>query len=445
MFSYKPLLSRLCTAFVCSSLLNILSVSARTQLPSTYATMLQNTSTPVTGLGLDGRMVERQNVELIGQYGGYGFAVAVQGSYAYLGTSLRLVILDISNPADPVAVGHTNILPGIVRDVEVEGSYAYVAAGGAGLIIIDISNPSAPKETSFYDMPGTASGIAVVGAYVYVLDDDGLRIIDASSPAMPREIGFCDTLKATRKAVVSGGYAYVTDSCGLSIIDVGTPANPTQVGFYWMPDIGSVAVAGTYAYVSQAVYQKAIHILDISDPTIPRAANIYRVSFTVGDIVMREDHAYVADDDGGLRIFNVTNPASPIEIGFYNLPAYPGVSVTDMAVSGNYVYLTEIPSSDPSPAPVSGGLHMINVVNPATPTETSFYKSPTAFTHRVAIMGHYAYVTDISRGLVIIDVSKPASPTEAGAYLVPQGGGAWQWLGIMPTIVLVAAIYTSLM
>lgn len=66
---------------------------------------------PATGKG--GRQTQSSNVELIGQIGGTTNAVAIQGSYAYVGVGPRLVILNIANPARPIVVGQTVPLPGI--------------------------------------------------------------------------------------------------------------------------------------------------------------------------------------------------------------------------------------------------------------------------------------------------------------------------------------------
>jgi hypothetical protein len=48
-------------------------------------------------------------------------------------------------------------------------------------------------------------------------------------------------------------------------------------------------------------------------------------------------NAYVADASYGLRIINVSNPASPIEVGFYDTPDF----ACCVAVSGNYIYVTD--------------------------------------------------------------------------------------------------------
>jgi len=103
------------------------------------------------------------SLELVGQIGGATNAVAVQGDYAYVGVGPRLVTLNISNPANPVVVGQTGVLPDVVQGVVVTGTYAYVAAGDSGLRIINVSDPAAPANAGSYDTPGFAEGVAVAG------------------------------------------------------------------------------------------------------------------------------------------------------------------------------------------------------------------------------------------------------------------------------------------
>jgi len=49
---------------------------------------------------------DAQNVELVGQIGGFSYSVAVQGNYAYLGVGPKLAVLDIfglwTKPKKPV-------------------------------------------------------------------------------------------------------------------------------------------------------------------------------------------------------------------------------------------------------------------------------------------------------------------------------------------------------
>jgi hypothetical protein len=115
----------------------------------------------------------------------------VAGNYSYVAAGeAGLRIIDTSDPASPAEVGNHD-LPGIALSVAILGSRAYVCAREAGLRIIDISDPANPGEIGFYDTPGSASGVALAGSFAYVADTErGLRIIDVSDPARSREISF---------------------------------------------------------------------------------------------------------------------------------------------------------------------------------------------------------------------------------------------------------------
>jgi hypothetical protein len=110
-------------------------------------------------------------------------------------------VIDISDPAQPAEVGSCST-PGPATGVAVRGSYAYVAAGDAGLRVMDISNPASPIEVGYFDTPGWAQKVALAGApsvpeqqgdsavsgqaYVYLADENGgLWILQSDEDAQP--------------------------------------------------------------------------------------------------------------------------------------------------------------------------------------------------------------------------------------------------------------------
>ena len=52
---------------------------------------------------------------------------------------------------------------------------------------------------------------------------------------------------------------------------------------------------------------------------------------------MAGTYAYVADYGSGLRVIDVSNPAAPVEIGFYDTPG----SASGVAVAGAYAYVAD--------------------------------------------------------------------------------------------------------
>jgi uncharacterized secreted protein with C-terminal beta-propeller domain len=97
-------------------------------------------------------------------------------------------IMNVSNPRAPREVAFHNFFSA-VYSVAISGSYAFVAAGTAGLRILDVGNPAAPVEIGAYDTPGHALDVALVGDFACVADfDGGLRVLDVSDPAAPVEV-----------------------------------------------------------------------------------------------------------------------------------------------------------------------------------------------------------------------------------------------------------------
>jgi hypothetical protein len=84
---------------------------------------------PLTNIPVRNNSPAVANFELIGALGGVITTVLIQGKYAYLGEGLKLVILDISEPANPRPIGSL-LLPQRPLDIEVAGDYAYVAYDG---------------------------------------------------------------------------------------------------------------------------------------------------------------------------------------------------------------------------------------------------------------------------------------------------------------------------
>lgn len=93
------------------------------------------------------------SLSLVNQIGGEVQAVSVQGNIAYVGIGPRLVILDISNPVSPQRIGQSDLLPGRIFRLAINGNYAYATTGYAGVTVINISNAAAPPSSS---LPSTS-------------------------------------------------------------------------------------------------------------------------------------------------------------------------------------------------------------------------------------------------------------------------------------------------
>ncbi len=85
-------------------------------------------------------------------------------------------------------------LGGPGNGVDVSGDYVYVAAGPAGLKVIDVINRAAPRIASTLNLPGPANDVKLTGTRAFIAAGAaGLHVVDVSTPLVPRLLGSVDT------------------------------------------------------------------------------------------------------------------------------------------------------------------------------------------------------------------------------------------------------------
>ena len=136
-----------------------------------------------------------------------------------------LYILDISTPTAPRQVsyfpnpgapgiltipghGGTAPYPSVYQDIAISGKYAYMAAGGPdGMQVLDLSDPSHPREVAH--VPGYGGRqIIVVASRAYLLDGGDDLIVDISVPTHPQPIASWYVENPPNTFVVAGNYVY---------------------------------------------------------------------------------------------------------------------------------------------------------------------------------------------------------------------------------------------
>ncbi|HTE42736.1 MAG TPA: hypothetical protein VK629_18085, partial [Steroidobacteraceae bacterium] len=125
-------------------------------------------------------------------------AVALQFRYLFVTTAAGLEVVDVTNPAMPRKAG--SAIP--IRDayrVYVARTYAYVASGPEGLVIVDIEKPEAMREYQRFNAGGQLRDsrdvvVATTNAslFAYVADGaGGLKVLQLTSPeSQPKFYGF---------------------------------------------------------------------------------------------------------------------------------------------------------------------------------------------------------------------------------------------------------------
>ncbi|MFQ5459520.1 MAG: LVIVD repeat-containing protein, partial [Anaerolineae bacterium] len=216
--------------------------------------------------------------------------VVARGTTAYAAVGERLVVLDVADDG-PRVLGVMPAEADDVMAVAVAGTRGYLAAGTAGLRVVDVADPARPMSLGRW--PGEAHAVALAGATAFVLGD-GLHVLDVSGPT-PREVA---SLEAGGLALAVAGdiLAVAAGAEGVRFYDVATRGRPVLISTF---------------------------------PT-PKGAL---------DVALGDGRALVAAGLGGLRLLDIVDPRRPEEVGFFEMQVSGGCAPGSCTASATRVVL----------------------------------------------------------------------------------------------------------
>ncbi len=333
----------------------------------------------------------------------------------------KLSILKTTGYANNVVLSH-------------DSTKAYISDSYGGLVILDISDPANPTKLGSYKLTHSKSRIinwqvnhvtlskdgtkAYLACEDYTLDQAGMFVIlDISDPANITEISsYCTKEKLNSVTLSSDNTkAYLAyRRSGLVIVDISDPANPTKLGSYCKTTthVKNVTLSkdGTKAYMICKNYleynESGLVILDISDPANPTKLGSYQTGLVDNGIAVSDDgtKAYVAGgegcsslcDENGLVILDISDSANPTKIGMSKTRYNKKASAQDVTLSsdGKKAYVADF----------NNGLCVIDISNPTNPKSIEYIKT-SGYAKNVTLSsdGTVAYVAG-SNGLVVVDI-----------------------------------------
>ena len=255
------------------------------------------------------------------------------------------------------------------NDIFMDSSYAYLATE-TSLKIIDITTPSSPSVVGTYLTPtgGYVSDVTVVGNTAYIVDTDSalastLYVLDITTKNNPTNLGSIVTAGTAATALrVEGDYAYVSDGNGITAYTITNPASIVQGSTATLPsnDGYKMDINSSHAFIATNSGMKIIE-LGGANPTVVDDLSSNDFFFNT-DIAYSSGYAYLAADSEGIRVYNVSNPASPsIETTFLPTDA---IAINSLSVSGNTLYAAYSTNSTEEVA-------IIDITNPTLPTVES--------------------------------------------------------------------------
>ena len=290
---------------------------------------------------------------------GLAVNVRVADGVAYMANywdGLRVV--DVHDPAHPVEVGHlapefpsSSEIYNDVKIVDGPGAkrYALMESDVAGVVVVDVTTPTAPVIAAHF---GTAPGqggatnvhsVFVDGGKAYLANIDlGLEIWDVADPVHAVKLGAwahaagAGTQPFPHDLYVAGARAYVNYwDAGMSIVDVSNPAAPALVADFagygqhtshsnWVTTVG----ARTIAVHGDEQWDSHVHIVDVTEGTPAFATSIgewgTRPEVSAHNIMAFGSRAYLTYYQDGVRVLDLSDPTHPTAIAWFD--TWPGYS-----------------------------------------------------------------------------------------------------------------------
>jgi len=280
--------------------------------------------------------------------------------------------------------------------------------------------------------------LAMVAGGVKVFDNNASGNPVLYSTISKASLGNLDAINLYQDSiwlyVCLGNIWDTTQMAGLAIVDVSNPAIPNVLDVYVHPGLkggaGTVSVRGDYAYL--AANQNGLVILDITSKSniLFKSSLLLNNNFphtTVGltsmynarGIDIKDNVAYVCYDRGGLRMIDIADVNVPAQINQYCLPALvdKATAYNNIVIHNNLAYVTIDYC----------GVEILDVTNPLSITPIAWWHpgnwtNPTNdYTTWANSVGHAneiafdsicnkIYITAGKSDIVAIDVSVPASP-----------------------------------
>lgn len=290
--------------------------------------------------------------------------IAVQGTYSCKGA----LIYNIADSEHPTLAAHYNPTPSQqFLEAIVIGNRGYFGSGsgGAGVHIVDLTNPSSPV---FLGMVNSANG----GGYntiheMMVFDQNGqrfliensngtetpLRIINITNPAAPvfvRSITppnprWVHAMHIRGNRMFTSGWGSGTSATSrgrVEIFDIsniatqapviigaiddpsGTGGNGNALHSTWSSEDGNYLYSCREIGSSDAASPGDVRVYDIRNPAVPllvkkvSMAQLGIVATTPHNPVVKGNRLYVSWYEAGLIVFDITDPVDPKMIGQYD-------------------------------------------------------------------------------------------------------------------------------
>lgn len=266
---------------------------------------------------------------------GYAHAVAVSAGRAYVAAGQAgLVVVDVADPESPYLAGMVMDSLNEAWGVAVRESVAFVACGVKELMVVDVRRPDSLVVLGVleYPQPGFGYDVAARDSFVYVAADAQFIAVNCADPRYPNLVFQYYYPRSCRSVAIEGGHGYVvSEQLGVASWNLDT-FPPRQIGSLDTPgNARGIAVKDGYLFVADG--RNGLVVVDASDPVHMQLAATLALPGYANAVSRADSLVVVGCGDGGVQIVNVAVPTSPRRVAAISTPYAMG-----SLIAGRYIY-----------------------------------------------------------------------------------------------------------
>jgi len=325
--------------------------------------------------------------------------LAVNGSSVVLGSGSALLMAEPDEDGALEVAGELELPTppvGIVSSGDPAFPDLVLVAGWHGLHVVDVSEPDQPEEVGTLAVDWQVLDLAVQGTTVLLLGDEGLAVVDVSEPEAPVMVTPPSAATDWGVAVAADEQlVYVAGPTWFTVVDISVPQAPVEVGTLRLGRADDIVVHDQHVFLADR--SRGTVVVDVTDPTAPVIAG----QLSPARALALDGTRLLAVSGSRLRVYDVTDPAAPILTatgttgqGFAVAALDDHVFVADSGLPGIRSY-----QLGPGARPSEVG--RLELAGPAQAVALS-------------ASGRYAFVA--AGDLVLLDLESPEKPVEISRW-----------------------------
>jgi hypothetical protein len=303
--------------------------------------------------------------------------------------------------------------------LNVFGNYIFLNEAGKGIHIIDNSNPTAPKNISFINIPGNVD-LAVKGSYLYADSYSDIIVFNISNPTNVSPVKFMNNVMKERNVYWNQG---ITNPDSINVV-VGYTTKDTVVDceryntwtrtngmmfasaasmYAAAPQTGTGGSMASFTILNNYLYtvgSSSLYAINITDPGNPAQTAVKNVGWGIETIYPFQNKLFIGSRTG-MFIYDLNNPSNPTAQGQFSHAR----SCDPVIADGQYAYVTLRGGTQCNS--FTNELNVIDVSNLSAPVLKARHNLTNP--HGLAKDGSTLLICDGKDGLKLYDASSPLS------------------------------------